>query len=200
MKRWIPVRSVSLIGLVALLSLTSGRPAGAEPLVLSDAAGALATVEVTGDTVHLKVRGEAAEIVGVLKGDKRKYASGGQAVAEVKFADTGFKLKSPDGTLRWKVKYQEDRVKVAADEAKQDALELRPVENGGVKVKRGEEEVARLTADAGGTALKIKSAGGEEAFTASGPLPKVAHGVLALKDVPAVDRAILIGELIAAGR
>lgn len=192
-------RSVWAVVIGFSLALAGASVAQA-PFMVHGADGKLiVSVEVTSGTVKVQA-GDDAPITGVLKKDKRKYSAGGAPVAEVKFADDGFKLKGADGVLRWKVKYHEDRVKVSADEDQKDALELRSEPDGRVKVKRGEQELAEVRLDAARTTATVKAAGTETTCTLSGPLPRLAYGVLALKDVPAQDRAVLMGELVAAGK
>ena len=132
--------------------------------------------------VDVKQNGESIEITypgGVMIGDprstgKRKYRIGSGPVAyEVKPGDNGFKLRTPDGKLRWKVKISPAKIKISDNEENQNPYELKRRENGEVKVVApGEREIGRVTGSA-------------------------AQAVLVIDAIPEIERYILMAELTA---
>jgi hypothetical protein len=142
------------------------------------------TVPATADRsgVDVKQSGENIEIRypgGVLTGDprstgKRKYRVGnGPVTYEVKPGEGGFKLRTADGALRWKVKISADKIKISDNEENRNPFELKRRENGEVKVVApGEREIGRVS----GTA---------------------AQAVLLVDAIPEIERYILMAELTA---
>lgn len=126
---------------------------------------------------------------------KRKYSVGNADVSyEVKPGDDGFKLRTADGKLRWKVKISADKVKISDNEENQNPFELKTREGDRVKVVGpGERELGNVR---GG---EVENAAGRTLWRAEGGA-KAAYGVLLLDGIPEPERYILLAELLARGR
>jgi hypothetical protein len=126
---------------------------------------------------------------------KRKYSVGNADVSyEVKPGDDGFKLRTADGKLRWKVKIAPDKVKISDNEENQNPFELKTREGDRVKVVGpGERELGNVR---GG---EVENAAGRTLWRAEGGA-KAAYGVLLLDGIPEPERYILLAELLARGR
>ena len=141
-------------------------------------------------------------LVGDPKGDKRKYrrASGGPQVLEVKAGDGGFKLRTTDGKLLWKVKIAEDKIKVSDNEENANPWSLKTKYEDKVKVvDASDKELAEVRFYPDKT--KVKSAAGAELWECASPRRRsAAFGVLALDRIPEEHRAILMAEILARRR
>lgn len=141
-------------------------------------------------------------LVGDPKGDKRKYrrASGGPQLLEVKAGDGGFKLRTTDGKLLWKVKIAEDKIKVSDNEENANPWSLKTKYEDKVKVvDASDKEIAEVRFYPDKT--KVKSAAGAELWECASPRRRsAAFGVLALDRIPEEHRAILMAEILARRR
>ena len=64
---------------------------------------------------------------------------------EIKSNDNGFKLRTSDGTLLWKVRISEDKIKVSNNEENANAFELKAREGNRTKVfAPGDQELGDL--------------------------------------------------------
>ena len=141
-------------------------------------------------------------LVGDPKGDKRKYrrASGGPQFLEVKAGDGGFKLRTTDGKLLWKVKIAEDKIKVSDNEENANPWSLKTKYEDKVKVvDASDKEIAEVRFYPDKT--KVKGAAGAELWECASPRRRsAAFGVLALDRIPEEHRAILMAEILARRR
>ncbi|MFP5247443.1 MAG: hypothetical protein ACLGH0_12180 [Thermoanaerobaculia bacterium] len=136
-----------------------------------------------------------------LRGDtresgKRKYTLDGGAVAfEVKPGDDeSFKVRTPDGKLRWKVKVTAEKIKVSDNEENANPFELKRRDGGRVKVVApGERELGNVRSG------KVENAAGQTQFTFDGNA-STAYGALLLDPVPAPERYIVAAELLSRGQ
>jgi hypothetical protein len=142
----------------------------------------------------------------VLSGDprdsgKRKYTlDGGPVIYEIKPGDDqGFKLRLPDGSLRWKVKVTAEKIKVSDNNENDRPFELKLRDAGRVKVVApGERELGNVRVN--GTKIEVENAAGTKLFAIDGTTPSAAYGVLLLEDIDQTQRAILLAELLSRGR
>jgi len=144
-----------------------------------------------------------------LRGDtkesgKRKYnIDGGAVLFEVKPDDDseGFKLRSPDGKLLWKVKVTPEKVKISDNEQNNNPFELKMREGDRLKVVApGDREVGNVRFDRAKTKTEIENASGATKFVVEDARPSRAYGVLLLDSIPDVQRYILAAEIMARGR
>jgi hypothetical protein len=197
---------------LALLATTAAAPARAvaappaapdpNTVVVRSAGGSKSfTVVEKGNALEV-VLPNGDRLVGDPSGEKRKYrrASGGAQLFEVKAGDGGFKLRTADGKLLWKVKIAEDKIKVSDNEENQNPWSLKTKYEDKVKVvDASEKEVAEVRFYPDKT--KVKSAAGVELWECSSPRRRsAAFGVLALDRIPEEHRAILMAEILARRR
>ncbi len=170
-------------------------------LIVTDASGtAVWTLRLDGS--HVEITGpDGARIVGERRGDKRRYRreSDGAALAEVKFSDSGFKLRTPDSQLLWKVKLGDDKIKVSDNEENQNPWVLKTGYDDKVKVlDPSESEIGEVRFQ--GERSKVKDAAGDELFLVDTTQRSAGFGVLLMASIPEQQRGILLAELLASGR
>ena len=135
---------------------------------------------------------------GAAKGDKRKYApEGGNQIAEVKIKDEGgFKVRTNDGKLLWKIKIDADKIKISDNEENQNAFELKKRDDG-AKIERGGTKLGEVKFYKDRAKIKVKDASDKELFDVNSDKYSVAFGVLALSEIPEDLRFIIFAELLA---
>ena len=135
---------------------------------------------------------------------KRKYSvDGGPVLFEIKPDDDseGFKLRGPDGKLRWKVKLTPEKIKISDNEENNNPFELKMREGDRLKVVApGERELGNVRFDRAATKTEIETASGATKFVVEGSRPSRAYGVLLLDSIPDVQRYILAAEILSRGR
>ena len=191
-----------LVASLPAAAVTPVSPPGPNTVVVRSAGGSKSiTVVEKGNALEI-VLPNGDRLVGDPKGDKRKYrrASGGPQFLEVKAGDGGFKLRTTDGKLLWKVKIAEDKIKVSDNEENANPWSLKTKYEDKVKVvDASEKEVAEVRFYPDKT--KVKSAAGTELWECSSPRRRsAAFGVLALDRIPEEHRAVLMAEILARRR
>jgi hypothetical protein len=157
-----------------------------------------------GGTVKIafKENGTRGELRGATRDTgKRKYTLGGGPVLyEVKPNDEGgFKLRTPDGKLLWKVKVTAEKIKISNNEQNENPFELKVRDGDRVKVVApGDRELGNVRYASG--KVEVETAGGKNIFTANAGKPTGAYGVLLLDGIPDRERFILIAEILSRGR
>ena len=199
-------RTLSLALLAAASLPAAAAPPSAAPdpntVVVRSAGGSKSfTVVEKGNAIEV-VLPNGDRLVGEPKGDKRKYrrASGGPQLLEVKAGDGGFKLRTTDGKLLWKVKIAEDKIKVSDNEENANPWSLKTKYPDKVKVvDAAEKELAEVRFQPEKT--KVKGADGTELWESSSSRRRTAaFGVLVLEKIPEEHRAILMAEILARRR
>lgn len=147
--------------------------------------------------------GAARSLVGDKRSTgKRKYRLGqGEIVYEIKPAEEGegFKLRTPDGKLRWKVKVAPDKIKISDNEENQNPFELKVKDANRVKVVApGDRELGNVRFAS--NRIEVETAGGRTIFTKDAAKPGGAYGVLLCDAIPAHERYILVAELLSRGK
>ncbi|MDP9194763.1 MAG: hypothetical protein M3P06_23960 [Acidobacteriota bacterium] len=134
---------------------------------------------------------------------KRKYSIGGGAVTyEVKPDNDsdGFKLRTADGKLRWKVKVAPEKIKISDNEQNERPFELKVRDGDRVKVVAPvDREVGNVRFDRAASKTEVENAAGTTVYRVEGPTPSGAYGVLLL-DINQTERAILLAEILSRGR
>ncbi len=134
---------------------------------------------------------------------KRKYSIGGGAVTyEVKPDNDsdGFKLRTADGKLRWKVKVTPEKIKISDNEQNDRPFELKAREGDRVKVVAPvDREVGNVRFDRAASKTEVEDAAGKTLFRVDKTTRSGAYGVLLL-DIPQTERAILLAEILSRGR
>ena len=191
-----------LVASLPAAAVTPASPPDPNTVVVRSSGGSKSiTVVEKGNALEI-VLPNGDRLVGDPKGDKRKYrrASGGQQVFEVKAGDGGFKLRTPDGKLLWKVKIAEDKIKVSDNEENANPWSLKTKYDDKVKVvDASEKEIAEVRFYPDKT--KVKGASGAELWECASPRRRsAAFGVLALDRIPEEHRAVLMAEILARRR
>ena len=189
-----PVRAASAAQPRAAQRAATASPASA--IVLTTAAGER-VVEVAPQGSDLTVTYAGGVLHGRAKGEKRKYTGADGAVAvEVKFGDEGgFKVRTPDGKLLWKVKVTADKIKISDNEENKNPYELK-IKEAKVKVYApGERLLGEVKART--DRVEVEDAAGAEKFRAAGTRAEAYYGVALLDGVPARERAVIMAELAA---
>lgn len=131
-----------------------------------------------------------------IKGEKHKYINNGEEVVIVKHSEAGkFKLKTPDGTLLWKVKIKADKLKISDNEEGENAYEIKLSNAEKAKVKRNDQELGHIKLKDG----KLKIEAGKKIYTINGNRISLAYGALAAGDISERDQYIIMTELLALG-
>lgn len=140
-----------------------------------------------------------------LRGDprdsgKRKYTIDGGAVTyEIKSSEGGFKLRTADGKLRWKVKIAPEKIKISDNEENNNPFELKVREGDRTKVVApGDRELGNVRFASSKT--EVENAAGITKYRVDDPKPSGAFGVLLLDAIPSTERAILLAEILSRGR
>jgi hypothetical protein len=155
------------------------------------------------DTAKVSIKSGNVSLVGAESGGKRYYhqGTGGEAVAEIKSGDDGFKLRSPAAKLLWKVKISDDKIKIADNEEMQHPWSIKFHSDEHAKVLDAQEkEIGAVKFNAGTGKIKIKDSAEQDQYVVESGKRSVAYGVLLMKDVPEQYRDIIVAELIARGK
>jgi hypothetical protein len=177
---------------------TTVRGADGSELLTINASGHGVEISFLENGTKRTLRGEDQE------SGKRKYSvDGGPVLFEIKpDADSeGFKLRGPDGKLRWKVKMTPEKIKISDNEENNNPFELKMREGDRLKVVApGERELGNVRFDRAATKTEIETASGATKFVVEGSRPSRAYGVLLLDSIPDVQRYILAAEILSRGR
>lgn len=197
--------------LLVLSLLAASLPAGAVTPVTPPDPGTVVVRSAGGSkTITAVEKGNAIEVtlptgeklVGEPAGEKRKYrpAAGGPQRYEVKPGENGFKLRTSDGKLLWKVKLDDDKIKVSDNEENANPYSLKTRYEDKVKVvDAADKEIAEVRFAPEKT--KVKGPDGAELWETTSPRRRsAAFGVLALEKVPLEHRALLMAEILARRR
>jgi len=179
-------------------SATTVRGADGSEVLTINASGRGVEVSFLENGTKRTLRGEDKE------SGKRKYSvDGGPVLFEIKPDDDseGFKLRSPDGKLLWKVKVTPEKIKISDNEQNANPFELKMREGDRLKVVApGDRELGNVRFDRAATKTEIETASGATKFVVEGSRPSRAYGVLLLDSIPDLQRYILAGEILSRGR
>ncbi len=184
------------------------------PAAAADAAGAAEKIKIkTPDdeaVVTFKPRGEEVKIEfaeeggeRVLRGrlkesGKRKYEDeGGGPVAEVKPGESGFKVRTPEGELLWKVKISAEKIKISDNEENRNPFVLRLSGEDRVKVLRDETtDLGRVKFYRDRGKVKVKDLADQTLFESNTERYSAMYGLLLLPEIPPAERYIVMAELL----
>jgi hypothetical protein len=185
---------------------TAPAPSGSIVVRGADGAEAISIRESDAEVVEISFTeaGQKRELRGEPRDNgKRKYSVGGGAVSyEVKPDNDsdGFKLRTADGKLRWKVKVAPEKIKISDNEQNDRPFELKVRDGDRVKVVAPvDREVGNVRFDRAASKTEVENAAGTTVFRVEGPTPSGAYGVLLL-DMNQTERAILLAEILSRGR
>lgn len=154
-------------------------------------------VEFKFDGSETKLEYGGKVVRGELKDDKRKYFyEAGSQIAEVKAKDAdGFKVRTLDGKLLWKIKISGDKIKISDNEENRNAFDIVKKEDG-AKVEQNEQKLGEVKFYRDRQKIKVKDAADQELFDGNTDKYSVAYGVLLLDKIPEELRYIIIAEIL----
>lgn len=147
-----------------------------------------------------KIEYPGAELKGKVNAgrDKVVYTLNGTKALKVKLKDRSFKLKSNEGALLYKVKYDDYKVRIADNENLDRPFVLKH-KGHKVKVLRDERLLGEARMNEAGNKVKVKSADGRLVYQIKTDRLSAAYGVLLLDTIEAPYRFVIMAELIAMG-
>jgi uncharacterized protein YkuJ len=126
------------------------------------------------------------------KDDKRKYETDGVIIKEIKYKEDGFKLRTPEGNLLWKVKLDDNKIKISNNEENKNPFELKMHESGKAKIKLNDTEIAesklknnKIAVESKGKVFEIENQTFDKAYT-----------ILGIEEILPQDRLIILVELL----
>jgi hypothetical protein len=185
---------------IAVLAALPLYAVAAEPdVVLVPSAKGADKYQMSFSDKHIAIEVGANTLSATAKMGTRYYRQGagqdGAAVAEVKYEIKVLKLRDPAEKLLWKVKFEDDKVKIADNEDLKNAYVI--------KVKDGEDKVFNAKNTELGTVkqgadngkIKVKDAHGKELYVVETGRMSAGYGALLLKDIPEAQRNIIVTEI-----
>ena len=130
---------------------------------------------------------------------KRKYRQpGSMPFAEIKSTDNGFKIRTVDGQMLWKIKLYPTKIKISDNKDNRDAFEIKfPTNDMTAKLVKEDQLLgkSRYYPDSG--KIKLKNANGDKLTSIATSQFSSAYLVLLLQQIPETERYIILAELIA---
>jgi hypothetical protein len=157
---------------------------------------ALGQIDIKNNAISLQYGDN--KLVSETKGEKRKYGSAaGQVAAEVKHSEADkFKVRTPEGTLIWKIKLDTDKIKISDNEENNNPYSIKRGD-GKIKVKAADEsELGTIEVKDG----KVVVLAAGRSFTAETGQLSAAYGVLLMDKISDRDKFIIMAELLAKGQ
>jgi hypothetical protein len=157
------------------------------------------TLQISPERTEIRIGDEV--LIGQGQGEKRFYRSAaGEALLQIKLGDAAFKVRRPDGSLLWKVKISDDKIKISDNEESSNAFVLKTKYDDKVKVLDASEQAIGEVKfkDASGK-IKVVDATDRPVFELEGAKRSSAYGVALLRSIPPAQRAVIIAELLTEG-
>jgi hypothetical protein len=133
-------------------------------------------------------------------GKRKYYDASGTQLAEIKSSDGGFKVRAPDGALRWKVKIADDKIKVSDNEENLKPWVLKTGYPDKAKIlDPAEAEIGVVRFATAPSPTRVRTASGSDSWTVENGRASAAWGVLMMDTVPLDHQAIIISELLSRG-
>ncbi len=200
--RFRPMFSCAVLALLWMGSIgaAGAETAAAPTTTLIETVGSDARISIKSNGTHVDIVTGTSQLAGDRRGDKRYYhlGTGGAALVEVKSGADGFKLRSPSGKLLWKVKIDDDKVKVSDNEANANAWTVRRGDADKAKVADPNgAEVGAARYDAASGKTRVVDAAGKPRYLVATVAPSPAYGVLLMEGVPQPYRSVIVAELLA---
>lgn len=180
----------------------SATPSAADSAEVRDPSGAILAVLRTGSTLEavLGPADRSRVLRGTLRTDgKREYAQvGGAALGEVKPGDEGFKLKTPDSRLLWKVKLKDGKVKISDNEENARPVVVK-VREGFLEVENDGVAAGTVRYDSAAGLARILDATGAPAGVVKARGLSAGWALLLVPRIPEAERCLLQLELLSRG-
>ena len=143
-------------------------------------------IAFNGKTIHSESKNQ----------EKRKYYNDSRQIAEVKMKDDdGFKVRTTDGQLLWKIKISNEKIKISDNEENLNAFELKKREDG-IKIEQNEAKIGEVKFYPERQKIKVKDSAEKEIYDANTDKYSAAYGVLLLEKIPEELRYIIAAELL----
>ena len=181
---------------------STGRGSSAEEIkIKSSDEGRVVEFKPGGEGLKIEftVNGQRQVLRGeVGKSDKRKYTLDGTGIiAEVKPDAEGFKVRTTEGRLLWKVKTSSDKIKISNNEENASPFVLERKEDDRVKVLHDETEIGEVKFYPDSRKVKIKDTGEKELYESDTGRYSALYGVQLMTQIPERERYIIMAELLA---
>jgi hypothetical protein len=152
--------------------------------------------------IEFSVNGQKQILRGKSKdSSKRKYENdASQILAEVKTDSDSFKIRTPDGKLLWKVKFNDDKIKISNNEEMASPFALKAGEQDRVKVLREETEIGKVKFYRDRGKVKIDNPNETTLFESNTNTFLAFYGLMLISEIPAMERYIIMAELLARGK
>ncbi len=168
---------------------------GSSSFVVKDTGNAVLSEVSLGES-EVTVSGEEGSLTGIIKKDKRKYyTSANQMKYAVKFSDDGFKLRDSNERLLWKVKWYDDKIKLANNEEMNGAYEIKLREQGKIKLEKNNALVSEIRLSEEENAVTIANK-----YVVEGCGVSLAPAVMLINELKDYEKFILMAEIRAKGR
>lgn len=132
-------------------------------------------------------------------GKRKYYVDAGTQLLEVKSSDSGFKVRTPDGALLWKIKISDDKIKVSDNEENQNAWVLKTKYSDKAKIlDPAETEIGEVRFADPPSPTRVRTMSGSDAWTVEVGRASPAWGVLMMQ-IPRDHQAVIIAELLSRG-
>jgi len=130
---------------------------------------------------------------------KREYAQvGGASLGEVKPGDEGFKLKTPDSRLLWKVKLKDGKIKISDNEENARPVVVK-VREGFLEVENDGVAAGTVRYDAAAGVARVLDATGAEVGSVKARGLSAGWALLLVARMPEAERCVLQLELLSRG-
>jgi hypothetical protein len=128
---------------------------------------------------------------------KRKYARQGEGmVMEVKPGDDGFKLRSADSHLLWKLKLKDNGIKISDNEENAKAITLK-IKGNRIEVADNGKALGEVNFDGDKSRALVTDTADKTVATVQAKKNSAAFGLLLATRIPEAERAVLALELLA---
>ncbi len=122
---------------------------------------------------------------------KRKYIGGSETtLAKINRYDYGFKLKTLEGAVLWKVKNEEGHIKIANNDAMENAFKIKKKSK--TKIYKNEEEVGH--AKKSDAFITVQGSAGSQLKVVSEN--ELIAAVIGIEEIPIAERLIILAELL----
>jgi hypothetical protein len=189
--------------LIVAGSASAAKPSTPDVLIAPSKTGD--KIEISFDDKHVYITAGSFDVTGTSANGSRYYrsgsaTSGGEPLWQVKTEPAGFKILGPAEKLLWKVKWDNDKVKIADNEEMANARSVK-VHADHIKAADGKNaELGEVRANKDSGKIKIKDAHRKELYVIEVGKLTAGYGVLLMTDIPEQQRELLAAELFVRGR
>ncbi len=198
------VSSLMIALFFLLLAAVSGASAADAPSqsIVAPSGAELFTIIGTGSKLEIVSKLDGTALKMTAEGnavDKRRYSVYGKEYVVKASGGGGFKLTLPDGTLLWKVKLKEGKLKVSNNEENKNPFEIKKKSDAKIVVETETDTLGVVRWDAEKMQAVVRNVDGEDILTGSFSRFSSLFGMLVIQAVPSDQRTIIITELALRG-